>query len=133
MYNYDKNRVFFAETRIFDVCGGNIDQSSGYISSPQYPDSYGIDFTCALEITASGSHVVEVQVLDLEVEEQINGIRCFDHLTIGDPSSDPRSQILCGELGPGKLDFTVETARFSFYSDRFNAMKGFLLWYRGEI
>ena len=80
--------------------------------------------------------MVEVQVLDLEVEEQINGIRCFDHLTIGDPSSDPRSQIMCGELSeldPGQLVFTVETARFSFYSDRFNAMKGFLLWYRGEI
>ncbi|CAG5136891.1 unnamed protein product, partial [Candidula unifasciata] len=115
----------------FYSCGGHLYDSTGVITSPNYPNPYPHRRECQWVITVPTGNSIQLTVTNFDLEGHENCI--FDVLEIyaGSDSSGPRLTSLCHHIPePQTLHATGTSAFIRFRSDFSVSGTGFRLTYQ---
>ncbi|XP_069479370.1 hatching enzyme 1.2-like isoform X2 [Ambystoma mexicanum] len=109
-------------------CGRTLTDSSGTLSSPNYPSTYGPNTNCSWVIVAPKGFKISVSILDFSLEASTNCV--FDYLLIMDDTA-PTTLVgkYCGKPKFPNITSYGNTIRFKFISDMSVQSKGFQLKY----
>lgn len=108
------------------TCGGVIEDSSGVIASPNFPDSYPPTINCTWEIMAPPSFRVVLNFTNFELEEQA---QCsYDRVSIYTEDKDGRIHLygsFCGSTLPPEITSETNKLQLEFSTDSSNQFAGF--------
>ncbi|XP_071848238.1 cubilin-like isoform X2 [Apostichopus japonicus] len=83
------------------ACDVTLSNSSGTLTSPEYPNLYPSNLNCTWHLQAAEGKVIELTFDDVQLEAKIGG-QCYDTITIADPTpgSESLPATFCDD-GPG--------------------------------
>lgn len=114
-------------------CGGLINEDSGHLTSPNYPDEYYSNRLCEWVITVSKEYKVALQFDFLEIENHDDCV--YDHLEVRDGTDKkaPILALLCGYSAPKTILSSSNQIYIKFFSDDSVMKRGFFLKFFKEI
>ncbi|KAK6758663.1 hypothetical protein RB195_016095 [Necator americanus] len=133
----EKNRGLLMEYSTIDVgCGGVFSQSSGTISSPNYPDKYLPHMHCVYHIQVPWSKQVRLTFDNFDIEVVQNDECSYDNVAVYEwyVSATEHGKLLgrfCGTMLPPTLLSSLYKMAVVFSSDRSIAGNGFSARFEG--
>ncbi|XP_074656865.1 uncharacterized protein LOC141910058 [Tubulanus polymorphus] len=132
-YTYKGFKLIWRILKVDSTCSKKPrvqDDTSGYITSPKYPDKYSEHLDCKWRIETPKNKLVEISFdknFHIKESTDVNykGV-CWDKLTIG---SEIGSNQYCGWTAPGKRLYTGNIT-IQFTSDSNRNYVGFKLYWR---
>ncbi|KHJ91025.1 CUB domain protein [Oesophagostomum dentatum] len=127
----EKNRGLLMEYTTMDVgCGGVFSQSTGTISSPNYPDKYLPHMHCVYQIQVAWSKQVRLTFDNFDIEVVQNDECSYDNVAVYESYISPsdHGKLLgrfCGTMLPPTLLSSTYKMAVVFSSDRSIAGNGF--------
>ncbi|XP_045117385.1 cubilin-like [Portunus trituberculatus] len=114
------------------VCGGNLHQPEGYITSPGYPENYSRRQDCVWVIKVGIGRTIKLEFTDFKIANSTPTC-ADDYLVIqnGESTSSPflAGGKFCGSVIPAPMESTSNALRIRFVSDNVDSDKGFKLSY----
>ncbi|XP_059148168.1 tolloid-like protein 2 [Physella acuta] len=103
----------------------------GLITTPNYPHSYGYDYTCFWTIPSKPQMLTTISFIDFYLERvkscTADSLKIFN----GTLTSDPILQVYCGQLKPDPIT-SYSNLHLVFRTDDSNVYRGFKLIYTYE-
>ncbi|RCN50946.1 CUB domain protein, partial [Ancylostoma caninum] len=133
----EKNRGLLMEYTTTDVgCGGVFSQSTGTISSPNYPDKYLPHMHCVYQIQVAWSKQVRLTFDNFDIEVVQNDECSYDNVAVYESYVSPseHGKLLgrfCGTMLPPTLLSSTYKMAVVFSSDRSIAGNGFSARFEG--
>lgn len=112
-------------------CGGMLTNTSGVITSPNYPSNYPNNITCTWKISAEKSHL-NLTIEDFMLEDS-QTCEAFDFVKIRATGGNSRGQVtVCGSIASRRISLEVEgtAVEITFKSDFSFTARGFKISYR---
>ncbi|KAM7538912.1 hypothetical protein Aperf_G00000048657 [Anoplocephala perfoliata] len=115
------------------VCGGEIVQEEGFITSPSYPEFYKPNKECIWKIVVPTGFSVALTFLSFDIEKHDNCV--YDYLEIRDGISEnsPVLKKLCGTPLPTPIKSTNNMMYIKFVSDSSVEKQGFTAKFQKEF
>ncbi|XP_059160482.1 uncharacterized protein LOC131944017 [Physella acuta] len=110
----------------FTDCGGQLTDQAGAILSPNFPESYPDDATCAWTITVSVSQVIDFRFQRLDLERRYDQ-NCIDYVRLydGPDSSSNLIGIYCGYRDDANTaNIIVRTTGYQLYVEMITDSSG---------
>ncbi len=109
------------------ICGGELNDTNGSLSSPDYPQNYANTLRCLWTITVPPKYNIRLNFVSLQTES------CNDYVEIFDGNSANTSlDKFCGNLNSRSTTQVTSTSNVmtvKFFTDGSNNYKGFLATY----
>ncbi|XP_040824205.1 cubilin [Ochotona curzoniae] len=116
--NEHVEQIGFHAEYFFTDCGGIQTGESGVITSPNYPQDYGVSSHCAWLLESPQGHTINLTFIDFEIESHVTC--AWDSVTVRNGGS-PGSPIIgqyCGNLNPGTIQSGSNQLVVIFNSDQ---------------
>ncbi|XP_071787824.1 cubilin-like isoform X2 [Asterias amurensis] len=114
------------------VCGGELNQDTGVITSPNYPDEYPHNRQCTWVISASSGRQINVNFTDFDMEQHVDCLYDYVELRNGGYETSPLLGTFCGSsLNPTSYTSHSNKMFVKFVSDSSFAARGFSLSFDG--
>ncbi|KAM3183271.1 hypothetical protein ACTXT7_010677 [Hymenolepis weldensis] len=115
------------------VCGGEIVQEEGIITSPSYPEFYKPNKECIWKIVVPAGFSVALTFQSFDIEKHDNCV--YDYLEIRDglSESSPVLKKLCGPTLPTPIKSTNNMMYIKFVSDSSVEKQGFTMKFQKEF
>eukprot|EP00795_Rhopilema_esculentum_P014104 gene14104-5092_t len=113
------------------ACGGDLNSTTGTISSPNYPNAYPHNDVCGWVIRAPAGQKIRISFTAFSLESP-TGNTCHDFLEIreGRYPTSPLYRRYCGNNGPGTVTSTGPSMFIRFHTDSSINSTGFTATYQ---